>query len=427
MSAPALPQMPAPSYALTGSLVVPQGPGWQGPPGPPGPQLGPGGQDLPDSVPGPPIPVYAPTQIHERNSVIVNPNSIIPDADGEAIAETFQLGDEASNIYGTWRIPWGPNSWSKPQERIEQEPEPEVPDNQMLVDMADAVSPSWKEQQNIARQEQQFIALLDSLETRVDLMSQMQETRNAISQMPTSPASPYPSPQKSSPVGDLLDITQKMSPEYPDFSELSTNLHPADWVAPRLVMPFTRDLCGTNLQISEEGYRAARIRGCRQSVAIGSAPLQITQEGRYFEILIEETVPGWVGGLGVGVAQSPLKSLTSCAMRRLPDKAWRIPKTSVVGYWGCVFLNGSEYRTSWHADRLRDGEKVGFLVTNAGDILVFVDGEAVVHIERAISQEDLREPMHPIVDVFAATRVVSLSPSASPPPRPWVVTPAQSL
>ena len=52
--------------------------------------------------------------------------------------------DEASNIYGTWRIPWGPNSWSKPQERIEQEPEPEVPDNQMLVDMADAVSPSWK-------------------------------------------------------------------------------------------------------------------------------------------------------------------------------------------------------------------------------------------------------------------------------------------
>lgn len=58
-----------------------------------------------------------------------------------------------------------------------------------------------------------------------------------------------------------------------------------------------------------------------------------------------------------------------------------LPATA-TGYWGCVFLNGSEYRTSWHADNLRDGEKVGFLVTNAGDILVFVDGEAVVHIER---------------------------------------------
>ena len=56
---------------------------------------------------------------------------------------------------------------------------------------------------------------------------------------------------------------------------------------------------------------------------------------------------------------------------------------SAIGYWGCVFLNGSEYRTSWHADSLRDGAKVGFLVTNAGDILLFVDGEAVVHIERA--------------------------------------------
>ena len=52
--------------------------------------------------------------------------------------------DEASNIYGTWRIPWGPDSWNKDRERIEQEPEPEVPDNQMLVEMADAVSPSWK-------------------------------------------------------------------------------------------------------------------------------------------------------------------------------------------------------------------------------------------------------------------------------------------
>ena len=81
--------MPAPSYALTGSLVVPQGPGRQGP----GPQLGPGAQDFPDSVPGPPIPVYAATQMNERNAVIVNPSSIIPDADGEAIAETFQLGD----------------------------------------------------------------------------------------------------------------------------------------------------------------------------------------------------------------------------------------------------------------------------------------------------------------------------------------------
>jgi hypothetical protein len=45
-----------------------------------------------------------------------------------------------------------------------------------------------------------------------------------------------------------------------------------------------------------------------------------------------------VGGLGLGVAQSPLKSLTSCAMRRLPDKAWRIPKTSVVGRLETDFL-----------------------------------------------------------------------------------------
>ena len=102
-------------------------------------------------------------------------------------------------------------------------------------------------------------------------MSQMQETRNAISQIAASPTSPYSSPKKTSPT-DLLDISQKFGP---DFSDLSTSLHPADWVAPRLVMPFSRELCGANLEFSEDGYRASRVRGCRQSVAIGSAPLPL--------------------------------------------------------------------------------------------------------------------------------------------------------
>ena len=73
-------------------------------------------------------------------------------------------------------------------------------------------------------------------------------------------------------------------------------------------------------------------------------PRQRTQDGRYFEILVEETVPGWVGGLGIGVVQNPPCSLLQCAMRRLPDKAWRIPKTSVVGHWAMGVTNPKSFR-----------------------------------------------------------------------------------
>lgn len=40
-------------------------------------------------------------------------------------------------------------------------------------------------------------------------------------------------------------------------------------------MPFSREICGLNLEFSEDGYRATRVRGCRQSVAIGRAPLRL--------------------------------------------------------------------------------------------------------------------------------------------------------
>eukprot|EP00438_Fugacium_kawagutii_P029226 Skav229561 [mRNA] locus=scaffold568:495719:499630:+ [translate_table: standard] len=179
----------------------------------------------------------------------------------------------------------------------------------------------------------------DTLQTRVDLMSQMQETRNACNAFSQT----LHSPTKSSPGGparcDALDLSQKVRSWCPEISSSPAH-HLSDWDAPQLVMPFCRDLFGANLEISEDGYRAMRTRGCRQSVAIGTAPLSLDQSmatqmtasaGRYFEILVEETVPGWVGGLGIGVAQSPIQTMKMNAMKRLPDKAWRIPKTTMVG------------------------------------------------------------------------------------------------
>merc|ERR1719414_1473554 len=70
------------------------------------------------------------------------------------------------------------------------------------------------------------------------------------------------------------------------------------------VAPFSRQNCGANVSLSEDGYVATRTRGCRQSVLLGSAPLRRQGLGHYFEVEVRETVEGWVGGLGIGVTLS---------------------------------------------------------------------------------------------------------------------------
>merc|ERR1719329_36651 len=128
-----------------------------------------------------------------------------------------------------------------------------------------------------------------------------------------------------------------------------------------LLEPFSRQTCGVNLSLSEDCYTASRTRGCRQSVVVGGGPLTQHEHGLYFEVVVDETVAGWVGGLGVGVSHT-----TPGNLRRVPDKAWRMPSTFIVGYWGCIFLDGKEPRTQWRSDALVAGSNVGILVTTDG-------------------------------------------------------------
>merc|ERR1740121_1894968 len=136
---------------------------------------------------------------------------------------------------------------------------------------------------------------------------------------------------------------------------------------------FSNETCGLNLEISGDRLRAVRTRGCRQAAAVGANPLPLQRLGRYFEVVVEETVAGWVGGLGIGVTATPPEQV-----RRVPDKAWRMPNTFIVGYWGCIFLDGVERRNSWHPASLNSGARVGLLVSEEGDLLVFVDERPVV-------------------------------------------------
>jgi len=225
--------------------------------------------------------------------------------------------------------------------------------------------------------------------------------------------------------GLLLELVQLRGAAGAGAAAVAVSSLPTDPVLPEspadalgaATAPFSRQTCGVNVTLSDDGYVATRTRGCRQSVLLGSSPLPRRDAGWYFEVEVLETVEGWVGGLGIGVTLTSPGSL-----RRIPDKAWRMQDTFIVGYWGCVFLNGKERRTHWRADTLPSGARVGLLVSGdgAGDLCVFVDGTLVVLVPGALAE--LAVPgaeFFPVVDVFAATLKVALQPQSLPPPPPW--------
>merc|ERR1712039_889477 len=112
-----------------------------------------------------------------------------------------------------------------------------------------------------------------------------------------------------------------------------------------VVRPFSATACGLNLFISRDGYTVQRGVGCRDSVAIGGAALQRQEHGLYFELRIEKVIDGWVGGLGIGVTHTPPSTFddwTDSTGKHIPDVAWRVPQSFLVGYTGRVYLNGQE-------------------------------------------------------------------------------------
>uniref|UniRef100_A0A7S4UDS3 NHR domain-containing protein n=1 Tax=Alexandrium monilatum TaxID=311494 RepID=A0A7S4UDS3_9DINO len=181
-----------------------------------------------------------------------------------------------------------------------------------------------------------------------------------------------------------------------------------------VVGPFSQDTVGSNLIVTDDGCRAARRCGCRESTAIGSMPLQRQAEGLYFEVRVLQTVEGWMGGLGIGITHTKATDL-----QRIPDKAWRVPSTFIVGYSGCAYVNGKENGCAWQPDNLKPGQRVGCLITGnwRQDMVIYVDGKEVFRIEGSKLREGgLRgEPLYPIVDVCNATLAAELLPRATAP------------
>mmetsp|Transcript_54198 Transcript_54198/g.118773 ORF Transcript_54198/g.118773 Transcript_54198/m.118773 type:complete len:653 (+) Transcript_54198:3-1961(+) len=177
------------------------------------------------------------------------------------------------------------------------------------------------------------------------------------------------------------------------------------------VPPFSTTKFGSNLTVLEGGRVLKRGKGCRQSVGLGSAALTKGPDGYFFSVKVTGTAAGWVGGLGIGLTQTSEDSL-----RRVPDKAWRLPNTVIVGYWGRMFALGKEHHGQWKSESLQVGDVVGLLLHNQGDLLVFVNDEVKMWVPW---RGGSGEKYFPLVDVFGCTDGIELIEQGRPPSQPW--------
>lgn len=185
-------------------------------------------------------------------------------------------------------------------------------------------------------------------------------------------------------------------------------------LAKTVVGPFSQEACGANVALSEDGFTATRRCGCRECAVLGSEPLRRQTRGLYFEVVIDQVLEGWMGGLALGVTHT-----VPGQVQRLPDKAWRVPESFIVGYSGSAYLGSVEQRVSFQPDTLKVGQRVGLLITGDGreNMIVFVDMKEVLRIDGGeLHAHGLRDaPLYPLVDVFNAAQAVTLSPCAMAP------------
>lgn len=174
---------------------------------------------------------------------------------------------------------------------------------------------------------------------------------------------------------------------------------------------FSTRLKGQNCTVNFVGDTATRTKGCRQCVVLSDQPIEhFPGHGWYFELRINEVVTGWVGGLGIGVSLMSPSQITC-----LPDRAWRVPRTWIAGYWGRMFANGTQFIIDWKPQDLAVGDTVGFQVTPTGECVVYVNSiSKVVFNSLPVPLEGDNTELTACVDVFASASSVTLV-DAHPP------------
>eukprot|EP00929_Paragymnodinium_shiwhaense_P088289 TRINITY_DN48584_c0_g1_i1.p1 TRINITY_DN48584_c0_g1~~TRINITY_DN48584_c0_g1_i1.p1 ORF type:complete len:1561 (-),score=316.48 TRINITY_DN48584_c0_g1_i1:128-4810(-) len=133
---------------------------------------------------------------------------------------------------------------------------------------------------------------------------------------------------------------------------------------------------------------------------------RIPDLGWYFRLRINSGCMNWVGGFAIGVTLSSPYTVIP-----LPDRAARVGRSWLAGYWGRTFANGKERLSRWSPKDLQAGDEVAFLVNPQGICAVFVNEQEVCRF--ADPPVPVSTPgggdleLYPLIDISSAATTVT--------------------
>jgi len=170
-------------------------------------------------------------------------------------------------------------------------------------------------------------------------------------------------------------------------------------------------------------------------------PIKRRAYGRFFEVQIEEVnAARWPDGLGIGVALNLKEDSTPSeekgafegfAYEMLPD-SWLLGYDGRCKFKGIsTYLKGKEVRNPWQDPKLpiwrprdlRGGDRVGFLCTHEGALMLFVNEDLRYFVRETTI--DAKDKVHAVVDLDGCT--VSLHLLDAPPSNKVLQQVAQAL
>jgi len=163
------------------------------------------------------------------------------------------------------------------------------------------------------------------------------------------------------------------------------------------------------------------------AMAVGDGRLTLHKQshlachGYFWAFAIDEVAEGLFPA-GITRAMSIGFGVTKIAPQNLPSKrtyAYEYPDTTLVGYGGHIIDRGQWTRVPWDPIDLRVGDVVGNLITEEGDLVVFVNGLQVLRLATSLEDdEDVghhRRSLFPVVDLCGRISSVTLLPKSAPP------------
>jgi hypothetical protein len=153
--------------------------------------------------------------------------------------------------------------------------------------------------------------------------------------------------------------------------------------------------CGKGIVLSEEGSVAQRKDATRQpkdGLVHTAWPIAV---GRLFQVTILETVDKWSGSMGIGFT-----TISPAEYNVIPSSAVSRPlETSPCHWllWGTTLRHKKKRKRFADLTLLREGQTVGCLVTQTGELHFFVDGR---HVGKGWSGLPVDKPLWGLADVY---------------------------